>query len=133
MTTVHLIIIVEKPPAGVDYALQKGTGSKYEIEQKRRSTGADLRFEFDARVEGGDFRGPYVAGPRGGRFIYLDIGTAAGQHDSAWSRRLKIPLTGLIAEPGRSYEARVPGTGRDGSPTCATVKPFGGWNLARPA
>ena len=27
-------------------------------------------------------------------------------------------------------EARVPGTGRDGGPTCGTVKQFSGWVLS---
>jgi hypothetical protein len=27
-------------------------------------------------------------------------------------------------------EARVPGTGRDGGPTCGTVKQFAGWVLS---
>ena len=27
----------------------------------------------------------------------------------------------------RIFETRVPGTGRDGGPNCATVKPFAGW------
>jgi hypothetical protein len=28
-------------------------------------------------------------------------------------------------------EARVPGTGKDGGPSCATVKPFEGWKLVQ--
>jgi hypothetical protein len=30
---------------------------------------------------------------------------------------------------GQLLETRVPGTGKDGSPSCATVKPFPGWNV----
>jgi hypothetical protein len=81
-----------------------------------------------------DFRGPFVQGPRGGRFVYLDIGTLAGQHDSPWSRRLKVPLSGITTTLLRrassggcpALEARVPGTGRDGTPSCASVKDFRG-------
>ena len=29
----------------------------------------------------------------------------------------------------RVLETRVPGTAKDGSPTCATVKPFAGWKV----
>ena len=100
----------------------------------------DLTFDFTADVtptSPPDFRGPVVQGPRGQRFVYIDIGTSAGQHDSPWTRRLKIPLNEISAtmveraiKSGRALETRVPGTGKDGTPTCATVKPFEGWMLA---
>jgi len=84
-----------------------------------------------------DFFGEYVQGPRGNRFIYIDIGTYAGQADTPWSRRLKIPLSNitmemiqnLVADPSLILETRVPGTGKDGGPNCGTVNPFGGWNI----
>ena len=120
----NLRIVVERPPAGVDYALQKGRGNGYETVQKQRSSGGDLAFEFSVQWKGGP-GGPFVQGKPGERFVYLDIGTAAGQMDSCWTRRLKIPLSG-IEQAGR-YETRVPGTAKDGGPSCATVKPFAGW------
>ena len=103
----NLRIVVECPPAGVDYALQKSRGNGYEMVQKQRSAGGDLAFEFSAPWKGGP-GGPFVQGKPGERFVYLDIGTAAGQVDSCWTRRLKIPLSG-IAHAGR-YETRVPGS-----------------------
>ena len=133
-------IIVEGPPPGVDYALQKGAGSAYETAQKQRSDGNDLVFEFTLSVRQGvsdgtaALAGPYVQGPPRQRFVYLDIGTFAGQADSRWSRRLKIPLTGVTMKmiaAGGVLEARVPGTGRDGGPTCATVKDFAGWKRVK--
>jgi hypothetical protein len=74
--------------------------------------------------------GAFVQGPRRQRFVYVNIGTYAGQADSCWSRRLKIPLDGIPAKligAGGVLEAHVPGTGRDGGPNCATVKDFEGW------
>jgi hypothetical protein len=73
---------------------------------------------------------------RGRRVSVLctSIGTYAGQVDSCWSRRLKIPLAGItmkMLQAGNVLEARVPGTGRDGSPSCATVKDFEGWKLVK--
>ena len=141
---VTLRIVLEAPPAGVAFGVQKGHGSAYETVQIQHSRGSDLMFEFGVEATGenvdgaADFRGPFVQGPRGGRFVYLDIGTLAGQHDSPWSRRLKIPLTGITttllrrASSGGSpaLEARVPGTGRDGTPSCASVKDFRGWKAA---
>ena len=134
-------IILESPPAGVDFGLQKGSGRNYEVVQKQRSKTGDLRFEFDARVkEGKDGQpvllGPFVQGPTQERFAYLDIGTYAGQADSCWSRRLKVPLRGVtwdvVKQASRGVlETRVPGTGKDGGPTCATVKPFNGLKVSR--
>ena len=138
-------VILEKPPAGVDFALQKGKGNNYEIVQKQRSGIEDLHFEFTARAVPGakeadpNLLGPFVQGPSGARFVYIGIGAFAGQTGTQWSRRLKIPLTGITAEilsriekePRLILETRVPGTGTDGGPNCATVKPFAGWNLAQ--
>ena len=80
-----------------------------------------------------------MQGPVGERFVYIDIGTCAGQIDSNWSRRLKIPLRGItwnmiqqLETNAHSFlETHVPGVGRDGGPNCATVKPFDGWKLVK--
>ena len=133
-----LRIVVENPPEGVDYGVQKGRGSIYETVQKQRSSGEDLTFQFNAALKSAgkatasDIAGPFVQGPKGQRFVYLDIGTCAGQTNTCWSRRLKIPLTGITPQmiaASEILEARVPGTGRDGGPTCATVKDFEGWKV----
>ncbi|MEO6719617.1 MAG: DUF5990 family protein [Ferruginibacter sp.] len=135
-------IILESPPVGVDFGIQKGNGSKYETVQKQRSNKKDLCFEFKVSVKESQpslpyLAGPYVQGPSNERFIYIDIGTYAGQMDSVWSRRLKIPLRDissetiklLLADSSFILETKVPGTGKDGGPNCATVKPFSGWHL----
>src|SRR5437870_2341003 len=95
-----LRIIIESPPEGVDYALQKGSGSLYDLDQRKRSTGDDLVFEFQPVIKGvsdstATLTGPFVQGPPKQRFVYIDIGTYAGQADSVWGRRLKIPLAGI--------------------------------------
>ena len=78
-------IILERPPEGVDFGLQKGRGSAYETVQKQRSGGKNLEFEFTVGVKAvgsGNspaLSGPFVQGPPGQRFIYIDIGTYAGQ------------------------------------------------------
>ena len=138
-------IVLEKPPAGVDFALQKGKGANFEIVQKQRSGKGDLRFEFTARAEFGaegtvpNLLGPFVQGTRDARFVYIGIGAFAGQTDSEWNRRLKVPLSGISFEMADQatnaehavFETHVPGTGRDGGPNCATVKPFDGWKLVK--
>lgn len=131
-----------RPTPDVVFGLQKGSGGNYESVQKQISISEDLTFKFTVKVKGDRekdsfprFSGSFVQGPAAGQFVYIDIGTYAGQHDSIWSRRLKIPLTGFTwndidSFSGNSvFEAIVPGTGKDGGPNCATVKPFGGWHL----
>ena len=136
-------IVLLDPPGGVDFALQKGKGNNYEIEQKQRSGIGNLRFEFTARAVTGvkgaapNLLGPFVQGTPDARFIYIGIGAFAGQTDTEWNRRLKVPLSGITAkmierasrDPHSVFETHVPGTGKDGSPSCATVKPFAGWKL----
>ena len=137
-----LRIILESPPPGVDFGIQKGSGSKYETIQTQRSSPTDLSFDFEISVRESktglpDFSGPLVQGQTTERFIYIDIGTCAGQLDSLWSRRLKIPLRDisfetiklLLADPTLVLVTKVPGTAKDGGPNCATVKPFSGWHL----
>ena len=111
------------------FGVQKGRGSAYETIQKQTSQKAtDLVFEFAVQVKDGraaDFAGPFVQGPPDGRFVYIDIGTATGQIAAGYSRRLKVPLGGITKEmidSGAVLEMRTPGTGKDGGPSCATVK-----------
>lgn len=139
---INFRIILESPTSGVDFGLQKGGGNTYETVQKKHSNGDDLTFEFPLRVklvegETPNFLGHFAQGKRDERFVYIDIGKCAGQIFSQWSRRLKVPLKGITnemigeVERGKTLilETKVPGTGRDGGPNCATVKPFGGWMI----
>ncbi|MEP7145014.1 MAG: DUF5990 family protein [Ferruginibacter sp.] len=138
----RLRIILENPTVGVDFGLQKGSGNKYETVQKQLSIGKNLFFEFNARVKLADnkspvFLGSFVQGTPIDRFVYIDIGTYAGQKYSKWGRRLKIPLSGItpdmiqqsFSNPNLVIETSVSGTGKDGGPNCGTVKPFSGWKL----
>ncbi|SDD56856.1 hypothetical protein SAMN04487996_101337 [Dyadobacter soli] len=133
-------IILIKPTQNVVFGLQKGAGNNYETVQKQISTSDDLTFTFSIKVKGDRSKdelpklsGTFVQGPADSKFVYIDIGTYAGQTDTHWSRRLKIPLTGITWKEIDSLhgdsllQTIVPGTGRDGGPNCATVKPFAGW------
>jgi hypothetical protein len=139
---ITLQIILIKPTPKVVFGLQKGTGSNYETIQKQIPISNDLSFTFTVKVKGDrskdpfpKFSGSFVQGPTDNKFVYIDIGTNAGQFDSIWSRRLKIPLTGItwkdidLLSSNSMMQTSVSGTGRDGGPNCATVKPFGGWHL----
>ena len=139
---ITLQIILIKPTPAVVFGLQKGSGNNYETVQKQVSTSKDLIFTFTIKVKGDSSKdkipklsGSFVQGPADSKFVYIDIGTYAGQFGSIWSRRLKIPLTGITWKDIDSLlsnsmlQASVPGTGKDGGPNCATVKPFAGWHL----
>jgi hypothetical protein len=125
----------------VDFALQKGHGSEFTPVQVQRSGARALTFECAVELSGNDrnprFGGPFVYGSAGGKFLYLDIGTFAGQKDSPWNRRLKIPLSEIspallkraVGGNAPSLETKIPGTAKDGGPNCGTVKPFEGWKV----
>jgi hypothetical protein len=124
-TKVRLRIIIERPPSGLDYALQKGRGSAYQTVPKQRSSGKDLHFEFEVGVKQGcglSFSGPFVQGRAGEQFVYIDIGKYAGQENTECARRLKVPLSPItrqIVNSGQVLDAVIPGTAADGTPTCA--------------
>ncbi len=99
-------IILSKPTKGVVFGLQKGSGSRYETIQKQKCASDELIFECPISVKGDEQKdplpklsGPFVQGAAPNKFIYIDIGTCAGQMDTPWSRRLKIPLSGIISVP----------------------------------
>lgn len=115
-----------KPTIGVDLGLQKGSGNNYVIIQKQRANTNDLIFEFSVLIkddaekkQSPKFSGDFVQGSSE-KFVYIGIGTYAGQFDSVWSRRLKVPLTGITWEkveqlcnnPNAVLETYVPGTGK---------------------
>jgi hypothetical protein len=140
---VRLRIVLVEPPPGVDFGIQQGKGGDYETIQRQRSKDADLIFEFAVTVKNNredglpNFLGPLTQGPATGRFIYIGVGKYAGQIDSCWERRIKVPLGSITwdmiekASTKLVLEARLPGTGKDGGPSCATVKPTEGWQVCR--
>ena len=102
-----------------------------------------MSFEFDVMVDVKDnilnFLGEYAHGPKDARFVYVNSGTYAGQIDTGWARRAKISLMSItkkqvqeaIDNSGYRIETTMPGTsGRDGGPTCATVKGIE-WKVVR--
>ena len=143
--TITLRIVLLKPLAGIDFGLQKGSGGKIEPVQIQRSVSADLHFSFEIEIKSNrekndqpGLAGAFVQGPPANRFVYINIGTYAGQA-LAFGGRMKIPLTGITwgiidelkNDPGLILETRVPGTGKNGGPNYATVKPFDGWSVKK--
>ncbi len=137
-----LRIVIESPVVGVNYGVREGKGSTYKVLQLQKSTDQDLVFEIQLPVmlnaEGlPNFGGPLSQGPPAARFVYLNIGKSAGQVNTQWDRRLKVPLGGISSSlieksltEKKYLEARLPGRAKDGGPSCATVQPIDGWTVA---
>src|SRR5437870_107944 len=138
-------LVLVDPPSGVDYGIQRGSGSHYETLFVQQRKQGDVIFDFslsivDNRKDGlPNFKGPFAQGPPASRFIYFDVGTSAGQKDTQWSRRMKVPLKGITwalitqvtSKPRHKLLARIPGTGKDGGPSCATVHLLGPWQVIK--
>lgn len=128
-----LRVVVLRPPPGVATRMQHGP---HGLLDPSSSSGGRLAFDLSVRVggtraDGGPvLLGPFAHGRPDDRFLYVNSGTAAGEMGSPWSRRAKVKLAGItaemvraaLAEPGAVIEAAYEGIGRDGGPTCATVK-----------
>lgn len=123
-------IIVEQPVIGVLHSLQ--AKDEAPLDPKSSQGGEPLAFDFAIRVEPGPkFFGDQVRreGPVR-RFVYIRIGDLAGDASSPWSRRMKIDIHDIeqdlldrAADGGGVIETTVIGTGKDGTPSCATVRP----------
>lgn len=132
-----LEITVLSPPRGVGYCLQKGKDEKVGYQQ---SSGNDLTFRLRVRLgirkDGGpNFLGEFTAGPPRDRFVYVNIG-GDKDHPDGWHRRAKVKLSGitmpLIEEcqrKGGLLSTSFEGTGKDGTPACASVPLVGGWEV----
>jgi hypothetical protein len=140
---VPIRLVLVEPPAGILFGVQRGRGARYEpmfVQQRERR---DVSFDFsllvaDNRTDGQpNFLGDFAQGQPDRRFVYIDVGTYAGQTDTPWARRMIVPLQGLtwplirkvVSRPGHRLSARIPGTGKDGGPSCATVRLLGGWEI----
>ncbi|RYY27964.1 MAG: hypothetical protein EOP62_05750 [Sphingomonadales bacterium] len=129
-TEIRMRIVIEQPVAGVMHSLQ--SGQDHPLDPNRSESGEPLAFDFPIRVAPGPkFFGDQVRreGPVR-RFVYIRIGTMAGDHLSRWSRRMKIdihdigqPMIDRAIAEGRTIETRVNGTAKDGTPACATLRP----------
>lgn len=136
---VHLRLVVEEPLSGVIYAVQRGSSN---LLAPSRSSESELTFEFPLRLADIDadpprLTGEFAQGPAKQRFVYVNTGTMAGQRDTPWTRRAKVPLYGIektmlamiVGSDDGSLvlEARIHGLAKDGGPACATVPLLSGW------
>ena len=138
-----LRITVVEPPPGVQFCTQGRSSA--ELHDETKSIGEDLSFDLVVRAQQTSsgaprFLGPFIHGLPSARFLYICSGTCAGQIESCWTRRAKIPLSGITWElveeacrtAGSRLEARIAGRAKDGGPCCATVPLLDdGWRLGR--
>jgi hypothetical protein len=134
----RLRIAVLDPPPGVTFQLQRAAR---DLEPAVRGTRSSITFEFPVRVgkrPGGEpnFLGPFAQGLPAGRFVYVNSGTLAGQSDSDWTRRAKVPLTTItwalvqrVRATGAVLETSIAGTAGDGGPACGTVALRAAWRV----
>ena len=123
-------IVVTAPLNGVAMMVQDG---KDKLLPPLESSPDFLVFEFPINVDMSsglpNFLGRFAQGPKDVRFVYVNSGKHAGQHDTCWDRRAKLSLMSITREQveravkeGSVIETRFPGVGRDGGPTCASVR-----------
>lgn len=119
--------------------VQRGKG---ELLEPTGTSASSIAFEFSVTVDVADaglnFLGKFAQGPKDQRFVYVNSGTYAGQVTTCWSRRAKLSLMSItpdqiasvLEQAGRRIETTMPGVGRDGGPTCASVKGIT-WRVAQ--
>lgn len=124
-------IVVTNPLPGVAMMVQRG---KDELIAPVEDNKSRFVFEFEITVDNSgskpNFLGKYAQGPKDQRFVYVNSGSRAGQHGTCWDRRAKLSLMSITAEmvelalsnPRSLIETTMHGIGRDGGPTCASVK-----------
>jgi len=133
-TEIRMRLVVEAPVPGVAHSLQDKMSLP--VDAKVSQSGEPLAFDVPIRIgPGRKYYGEQVRseGPER-RFVYIAVGQQAGDPGSPWSRRMKIDihdipsplLDGALA--GKRLVGTVAGTGKDGTPACATVPVS--WRLA---
>lgn len=124
-------IRVLRPMPEAAMKVQRG---KDELLAAVASSDKELVFEFELSADlSGDapnFLGKFAQGPKSERFVYVNSGKYAGNPFTQWNRRAKISLMSITgdqvravaADPKLVLETEFEGVGRDGGPTCASVK-----------
>ena len=123
-------IKVLSPLPNVAMMVQRG---KDELLPPGSKSVEQLIFDFEITVDMTEMRpnflGKYAQGPKAERFVYVNSGTYADQH-SIWGRRAKISLMtisrdqiqAVVTNDDAILQTEFQGVGRDGGPTCASVK-----------
>jgi hypothetical protein len=138
-TEIRMRLVIENPVPGVTHSLQDKKSQP--VDPKTSKSGEALAFDFPIRIaldtgNGPKFYGEHVRSEEPERrFVYIAIGEQAGQTNTCWNRRMKIdihpipqPLLDKAAK-GKVLEAVINGTGKDGTPACATIQLLKPWRV----
>lgn len=137
---IPLRIIVTEPLDGVTLRVQKG---RDELLPPTSESKTEIVFDIMVNVElnesSPNFLGKFTQGPKDSRFIYVNSGQYAGQSDSCWARRAKVSLMNITADQiekvvsssNARLETTFSGTGGDGGPTCASLRPTPRWTIGK--
>lgn len=141
-----LRITLYRVPPGVKFALQKGKSGAAHKEQLLPPTRVDpasISFDFTVRVARDRlgtklrFLGEFTQGPADKRFVYVNSGRRAGQADTQWDRRAKVPLTTITPAlvdhvretPNTVLLIEISGRASDGGPVVASYLSSTEWRL----
>ena len=143
---IPLRITLYRVPPGVKFALQKGKSGAAHNEELVPPTRIDptsISFDFPVRVAPDRlgtklrFLGEFTQGPADKRFVYVNSGRRAGQENTPWDRRAKIPLTTITPAlidhvretPNTVLLIEINGRADDGGPVCASLLSSTEWRL----
>lgn len=129
VVTITCRIIVRNPVSGAWGAIQEGHGSAGRPFALIQGLSGTTAWDVPVTLKGGKPGGAFVQKDSKGPFVYILWGTSAGQANTCVTRRAKVYLPPDLAEqsePG-DWTVQLDGTGKDGGPACATVRPAAPW------
>lgn len=136
----RLRIVVTEPLPGVQFALQRGKSELVAPTSRIPELIFDFSVLADLSSDPLKLTGEFTQGPPAARFIYINSGSYAGQSGNIWSRRAKVPITGIKAPLARDaiansgvLQAFVYGIAKDGGPFCASVPLLKDWVIVSAA
>jgi len=133
-------LIVTDPHPGAHYAMQRGKSELHPPVALSDPLVFDFVVQVDTSKSPIGLTGEFTQGPPAKRFVYVNTGSYAGASGTSWSRRAKVPITGITASlasealaSDQPLLARVHGRAKDGGPFCASVPLLSDWTLASAA
>nr|AAK28569.1 hypothetical protein [uncultured bacterium] len=130
----RLRIVVTEPVPGVHFALQRGKSDLVAPTSREPELIFDFPVHADLSSDPLRLTGEFTQGPPAARFIYINSGSYAGQPGKIWSRRAKVPITGIPAQLAKDaiasngvLQAVVYGIAKDCGKFCASVPLLRDW------
>jgi hypothetical protein len=135
--SLKLRLIVTDPLPDVHCAMQRGKSGLLPPIDSSDAVVFDFTVQVDMSQDPIRLTGEFTQGPPAKRFVYVNSGFYAGKPGASWSRRAKVPITGISAvlaneaiSADKTLQARVHGRAKDGGPFCASVPLLSDWSIA---